>query len=193
MDSVELVMEFENYFGLRIPNREAETLTTIGEVIDYVSKRLAVQSDGQKELEAFFHRFKAAISQAGLRPNGLTLQSPVAQWLSPEKSKEWQAAEASLGMLLPKPQTVNSGNRTVFERLFRFPLWRPAYDWQAITVEHFLICTLAHNLDEWVDRNKIAGRIEIYAAVMKITVDKTGVDYFEIEPSKSFTNDLGVD
>ncbi|MEE9189342.1 MAG: acyl carrier protein [Candidatus Neomarinimicrobiota bacterium] len=38
LDTVELIMELEEEFGLEIPDEEAEKLTTVGTVVDYVDK-----------------------------------------------------------------------------------------------------------------------------------------------------------
>lgn len=38
LDTVELVMEFEDEFDLSIPDEEAEKIQTIGAAIDYIAK-----------------------------------------------------------------------------------------------------------------------------------------------------------
>ena len=38
LDTVELVMAFEEGFGLEIPDEDAEKLTTVGEAIAYIEK-----------------------------------------------------------------------------------------------------------------------------------------------------------
>ena len=37
LDTVELVMAFEEEFGMEIPDEEAEKLQTVGDAIDYIS------------------------------------------------------------------------------------------------------------------------------------------------------------
>ena len=39
LDTVELIMEFENEFDLQIPDDEAEKITTVGEAIEYITSR----------------------------------------------------------------------------------------------------------------------------------------------------------
>lgn len=40
LDTVELVMAFEEEFGIEVPDDEAEKLTTVGDVITYVEGNL---------------------------------------------------------------------------------------------------------------------------------------------------------
>lgn len=39
LDRVELVLELEDQFGMKIPNEDAERLTTVGEAVAYILKR----------------------------------------------------------------------------------------------------------------------------------------------------------
>ncbi len=43
LDMVELVMELEEECGIEIPDEDAEKLTTVGEAISYVEKRLSTK------------------------------------------------------------------------------------------------------------------------------------------------------
>jgi len=41
LDTVELVMAFEEEFDIEIPDEDAEKLTTVGKAMDYLKKRLS--------------------------------------------------------------------------------------------------------------------------------------------------------
>jgi len=41
LDTVELVMEFEDQFELSIPDEEAEKIQTVGQAIDYITEHSA--------------------------------------------------------------------------------------------------------------------------------------------------------
>ncbi|MBL7013273.1 MAG: acyl carrier protein [Candidatus Marinimicrobia bacterium] len=38
LDTVELIMEFEEEFGIEIPDEDAENIMTVGAAVDYVEK-----------------------------------------------------------------------------------------------------------------------------------------------------------
>jgi len=40
LDTVELIMEFEEEFGIEIPDDDAENITTVGSAVDYIEKVL---------------------------------------------------------------------------------------------------------------------------------------------------------
>ena len=41
LDTVELIMEFEKEFNFSIPDEQAETITTVGQAVEYLEKTLA--------------------------------------------------------------------------------------------------------------------------------------------------------
>ena len=41
LDTVELVMAFEEEFSVEVPDEDAETLQTVGNVVDYIEKKTA--------------------------------------------------------------------------------------------------------------------------------------------------------
>tara|TARA_Y100000758_G_C15725490_1_gene302596 strand:- start:34 stop:270 length:237 start_codon:yes stop_codon:yes gene_type:complete len=40
LDTVELIMQFEEEFGIEIPDEEAETLISVGKAVDYITNKL---------------------------------------------------------------------------------------------------------------------------------------------------------
>ena len=46
LDTVELVMEFEDEFDMSIPDEEAEKIQTVGAAIDYIAKVVRTKGQG---------------------------------------------------------------------------------------------------------------------------------------------------
>ncbi len=44
LDYIELIMEFEQAFDIRIPDTEGENIKTVGQVVAYIEKKLAESS-----------------------------------------------------------------------------------------------------------------------------------------------------
>ena len=40
LDTVELIMQFEEEFGIEIPDDDAESLLSVGKAVDYISNKL---------------------------------------------------------------------------------------------------------------------------------------------------------
>ncbi len=51
LDRVELIMEFEEEFGIDIPDADAEKIQTVGEAIAYIERRLAEKTKEQSGSE----------------------------------------------------------------------------------------------------------------------------------------------
>jgi acyl carrier protein len=47
LDTVELIMEFEDEFGIEIPDEDAEKIQTVGEAIAYI-ERLVQEKEGEQ-------------------------------------------------------------------------------------------------------------------------------------------------
>lgn len=112
LDSVELLVEIENYFSIEIPDTEAAEIFTVQNMVDVAAKHLHISDHSMS-------------------------------------------------------------------------------DWEAI--DQFKTVQCAANYQTLIDKNNIKSKYEVYVIIMGITAAKTGVDYYEITPDKSFTSDFGID
>jgi hypothetical protein len=101
--------------------------------------------------------------------------------------------ENSLNLQFPGIKKSEIKNAALFEKLKTWLDFSPVYDFSNISWKKYVDVILAFNLEKTIQPGNIHSKYEIYVALMRITVDKTGVDYFEIGLEKSFTDDLGID
>jgi acyl carrier protein len=193
LDSVELVMEVEKYFGIAIPDPEAEKAYTIQAMVDIVARHLNLTGNGMELRDKIFEKVNQALLKLGLINTPVSLADLISKYLFPDNKETWQAFKNELQLKVPKPDTIKRNSPKLIDKIKFAINWTPMYDWSSITVDQFVAAICANNYEELIDKEHIKSTYEIYIAVTAITVDKIGVDYYEIAPEKSFTTDLGVD
>jgi hypothetical protein len=87
LDSVELLMEWERYFNIKIPDLIAEKIGTVQNAVDAISTILKISDDKAELKEKVFGRLQNAISKTGLT-NSLIEQSDLVSKLIPDNSKQ---------------------------------------------------------------------------------------------------------
>lgn len=193
LDSIELVMEIEKYFGIQIPDAEAEKIYTVQSMVDTVAVHLNVSSNSFALRDSIFQRVKNNLPFSVTVKAVIQLTDYVVNYLPLNDNTGWVSFATSLGLDVPKPEYVDSNSNKFSDRLKRLFAGNPNYEPANISFETFVTAICASNYKELLQKNNISTLYEIYVAIIAITVDKIGVDYYEIAPGKSFTNDLGVD
>ena len=72
LDTVELVMSFEEEFDIEIPNEVAEKLVTVGDVVDYVSAELVRRGEKVNPSDIFFRVRGRTIDILNADPSKIT-------------------------------------------------------------------------------------------------------------------------
>jgi hypothetical protein len=186
-------MEVEQYFGIEIPDAEAEKIYTIQSMIDVVAGHLNISSDNFLLRDTIFQRVKNSLLLSVTVISDIQLTDNVVEHLPLHNKESWSFFKSKLGLDVPKPDFVDSSNNKFSGQLKSFLVGKLNYEAEKINFETFVTAICANNYQKLLDKNNISGFYEIYVAIMAITVDKIGVDYYEIAPEKSFTSDLGVD
>ena len=193
LDSVELVIEVENYFGISIPDLEAEKADTVQAMVDTVARHLNI-TENRSELHDNIHkRINLALLKLDLSDIEVPLTEPISYYLSLDKKEVWGVFKNYLQLDVPIPEMKSQNGNKLIDKIKNVYKWTPLYDWFSITMDQFIAAICANNYEELINKKNIKSTFEIYVAVIAITVDKIGVDYYDITPEKSFTLDLGVD
>lgn len=185
LDTVDLIVAFEKYFEIEIPNAQAETLVTLQHVTDIVSEHFSVTGTSLALKERIFDKIKIALNNPSLELNDL-----VSKHISGEK---WTELKETLQLEIPTPLIKGERKKTFIQKIFPHTIWQLGYDPSLVKIEDLVDAICVCNYKLLVDRKKITNKYEIYVAVAGITVNQAGVDYYEVGPGKSFTNDLGMD
>lgn len=185
LDSIELLVASEDFFGIRVPDSEAATLGTVQALTDCIVKHLSVPPH-DNTLRAFvLEKLKDNLSKS------IALNVLISNYINPKDTQQWAELEKAIALAIPKP------SMSLTKKLFNKILWvnsqKPLYEWQEITVSDFINVICAKNHEKLIDKSQIKNSYEVYVCVMAIMVDTLGLDFYDIKPQSNFAKDLGID
>jgi hypothetical protein len=172
LDAVEIVMGWEESFGISIANAEAEALRTPRQSIDLIATKLAAQDEPRRACLTLraFHRLRNSItSAASVSRDRVRPEVRLRDLVSTERRRTWEAVRSTCGISsLPglgwfSPRTVGDLTRWIVAHAAK-DLKRPGEPWT---------------------------RSEIRSVVRAVVTDVTGVEDFEDD--HDFIHDIGID
>ncbi|MBO9702048.1 MAG: hypothetical protein J7604_17705 [Sporocytophaga sp.] len=189
LDSVLLLIEIEQYFGIEILNSDAEKINTVQDMVNMVARYLSIEANDFPLKDDMLQMINQALKLEGLINDDIYYSDFIFKTIDPLNEESWDSIAQKTGLVLPKPYVSDQSP----SKWLSFLKWIPKYKWEKITAGHFIDAVCACNHQKLVDPKNITDIYEILVSVIAITVDCIGVDYYEIEMEKSFTNDLGID
>jgi hypothetical protein len=198
LDTVELVVAFEKYFQIDIPNRVAENIFTVADAAAIIThlKNLPSgpsRSDAYQQLLARLliclrPRFSAAME--------ITLLTEVE--LLGNNQEQAQTIARCLHLTMPSlPQASLLPSFTGWlQRLFEASKAAPAtpplsFNWARTTVADLTEWLLAHNYQKLLPQPTTL--YDVQRTVVGITSDCCGIPVPEVQLTDRFTYDLGLD
>jgi len=116
LDAVEIVMGWEESFGIQVSNEEAEKLRTPKQSIDLIATKLHVDEGARfacPSARAFYRLRRAIRASSVLKRNDITPKAPVRELIPSNRGTVWDAIRIASGFSeLPSPGWF-SRHRTV--------------------------------------------------------------------------------
>ncbi len=112
LDSVELIMEFEKAFEIRIPDQEAEKLRTVGEVHNYIWNRLDNYHSNKCNSQILFYKLrKHCTEEFGLPKNSFQTDGKINDVFPKEnRRKVYRDFEKRFQLQLPSLELTKAWN-----------------------------------------------------------------------------------
>jgi acyl carrier protein len=190
LDTVELVMSFERYFGLAVPDSEAENINTVGDMAAWFSQQLGVAG-----LHDSAVRTTVAEQLLDELPPGATEATPLRQLLPDAQviNGYWYTLRNRYGLVLPPllAPPATPAPPSLWERLTGRQLPKAPH-WHTQTLAELIDWTIAANY-EILLVPPLTSQYEVTQVIIGITSYSSGVPVEEIRLHSSFTNDLGLD
>lgn len=192
LDSVELLMEWERYFNIEIPDLVAEKIGSVQNAVDAISTILNILDDKAELREKIFGRLQNAVSKTGLTNSPIAQSDLVSKIISDNNKQTWKIIATELGLEIPFPPSAADDN-SFKSKLLRKINWTPKFNYAELTFSDLTDIICGNNCESLIDSKSVKTKYEIYIILMAITVDKIGIDIYEFKPDKTFTGDFGID
>lgn len=193
LDSVELVMEFEKYFNIQISDAITEKIFTVQAAVDVMASFLNVTNETKELQAALLQKINDRLLEKELINQSLNQTELIADKIKTFDKPTWRIIEKETDLNIPTISFKKKNKSNLSTKMIDYVGLNVDYDLEKLTVANFIEAICAANYKTLIVPEKIKSEYEIYIAISGITVDKVGVDYYEIAPEKSFTRDLGVD
>lgn len=104
LDSVELLMEVEDAFGIHIPDRIAEKILTVGDFYEVVWEQMRERDNSKCKSQMLFYRFRKAVQTAFDYPYRNVVPGTVPALIVPSTNRReaYFALENTLHLQLPR-------------------------------------------------------------------------------------------
>lgn len=196
LDSVELLMSFEDAFKHEVPNLSAEKMSTINDAVDYFYTHLQIHHQEECMSQKLFYEFRKYFQQEFNIDKALfTTESKLSEHLPFSGRKEiWKSLEQKTGYKLPSLRKSDFEINTPEDISFLgITLTKRKPPFTDNSVRRFIDCVFSLNYPKLTNLPKVSSRYEIERVIVGITSDKCGIPVEEIETHHSFANDLGID
>lgn len=189
LDSIFLVANFESYFSIHIPDREAESLYTIGDATDYICRQLHITSSDVKLKERVFSELQNAWLEKGIIRQRIELRGLVSDFFD-DQPETLASLKGSTALIIPDfPQKTTSLLHSLLPGIGQ----QSDAGFKSLSFDEFCDAVCAANYKTLLDPKNLRSSYEVYIAVVAITIEVADVTAYDIKPHKSFTNDLGID
>ena len=175
LDSVEMMMAWEDAFGVAIPDHAAERMRTTRDVVDYLERQLPRNPAQPCGTQRAFHRLRTAlIAVAGVPRPLVTPSSPARELLPADHAGE---AWRGVGRMVGTP---------------RWPRFPGRLGWHP-TVRDLAGRVFRSDPTAFIDPSDGWSRGNIRAVVRAIVAEEAGLADDSFSDDASFHEDLGID
>lgn len=189
LDSIFLVANFESYFSIHIPDREAEALYTVGDATDYICRQLHITSSDILLKERVFSELQNAWLEKGMIRQRIELRELVSAFFDDQPETLASLKQATAWIIPDFPRETTPLLHYLLPGMNR----RSGAGFKTLSFDGFCDALCAANYTTLLDPKNLRSSYEVYIAVIAMTSEVAGITVYDIDPHKRFTDDLGID
>jgi len=179
LDSVQIIVDTENCFGINIEDKAAEDMRTVGDLVDYVWNNIKHQDAKACLTQILFFRLrKFFVENLFITPSQFKPRTHLSELGKKEQFDNlWEKLEYELKLIIPK---VFTGDRVLI-----------FFKAESDTVQDLIDGIIYKNIEE-LGREYGLTKDVVFSVIASITHEVVGAPRKDIVPSAKFVDDLGV-
>ncbi|WP_291089894.1 hypothetical protein [Empedobacter sp. UBA7494] len=174
LDTVELIMEFENHFNIRFKDEDIQQISRVEEISNLICQMIDITSENKEEFNSLYALFQDYFG------NHIQLANKISNYL---QINNFQDLSNFLNLKIK-----NYSN--ILKYIF---LDYHFIKWEELTVEEFINAILITNCKHLFDNNSPKTQYQVYLIVGSIILDRIGCPVYDIQPYASITRNLRID
>lgn len=174
LDTVELIMEFENHFKIHFKDEDIQKVSRVGEISNLICQMIDITSENKEEFNSLYALFQDYFG------NHIQLADKISNYL---QINNFQDLSNFLNLKIK-----NYSN--ILKYIF---LDYHFIKWEELTVEEFINAILITNCKHLFDNNSPKTQYQVYLIVGSIILDRIGCPVYDIQPYASITRNLRID
>ncbi len=174
LDTVELIMEFENHFNIRFKDEDIQQISRVEEISNLICQMIDITSENKEEFNSLYTLFQDYFG------NHIQLVDKISNYL---QINNYQDLSNFLNLKIK-----NYSN--ILKYIF---LDYHFIKWEELTVEEFINAILITNCKHLFDNNSPKTQYQVYLIVGSIILDRIGCPVYDIQPYASITRNLRID
>lgn len=191
LDSVELVVEWENHFDIQIPDLVAEKISTVQDSVDAVASILNISNENSSLKERIFAKLKQVIAKTNQGILPIDQYDLVAGILPNNNKQTWESLSKELGLTIPYPK--NKTNNSFTKEIYKAFNWHTNFEYKNLSFSQLTDAICIENYKTLVNPKSINSKYEIYISIVALTAEKMGIDVYEFSPEKTFHKGFEID
>lgn len=195
LDSVELLFEIEEKFGIEISDLEAEKIYTVGDFADTVYRKMKTIPNQKCLTQVVFYRIRQALVNMRNVRDSISPDSKISELLVTENIQaEWEKLQHEVQLKFPELVKMDIDKTIEQEvKLFGIKLYKRTEPVTEHSIRKLIDWVISLNFEQLIDIEQISNKYEVERIVAGIISEKVGVPINKIELRHSITDDLGVD
>ena len=195
LDSVELVVRVEEYFGISIPDREAEKILTVQDFADCVYAKVTLNPTEKCKSQMLFYKFRAYfIDKHGDSKGEISTRTKIKDLITGDLKTTWTEIEKYLQLDLPTLSDLDLyPTKEKDVKILGVKVWTRKSPVTIGTIADLVNWTLAQNYNTLIDPKFLFDKHDVEKVIIGIISESQGIPVDEIRLEHKISYDLGVD